>query len=105
MKIIVTNHARQRMKERLELDSDFEIEKSARKAFYKGFGYREVGRQLQKYMWKRYVQHNYKGDIKLYKNHLYVFKYNVLVTVIDIPSFIKSTEPKRNPCILEMKKC
>lgn len=100
-KIIITDHARQRIEERLGITSEKELEEVVQKAYYFGYTYKEVSRPLQKYMWKRYVQHRKKGYIKLYQDHLFVFKYNILVTVIGIPSYIRTLEKKGIPMVLE----
>lgn len=85
MEIVLTNHALRRLEERMGVSS-IQAPKVARDAFINGLAFYQVESSLQRYITKRYVRHQREGDIKLYRNFLFVFKELVLITVLNLPS-------------------
>jgi len=95
MDIILTNHAKERAKERLGLSKDA-IARLAGRAFRNGVNYRDTRGQLHGYILKRINRYKSEGtNIRLYGETVFVFVdvlqndtnevSPVLVTVFKIP--------------------
>lgn len=87
IKIRVSYHAKQRLKERFSEISSLEYESVARLARYKGkmpAQLRDEYPRLAEYLFKRFRKSNITS-IRYYREHVFVFKNDMLVTVVDIP--------------------
>lgn len=84
MKIKVSKHAEQRMRERCGLNKK-SIERIAQKAYNKGIKHESTKGRLNKWITCVYFKNTKANNIRLYGDMLYIFCDNVLVTVFQIP--------------------
>lgn len=84
MKIKVSHHAEQRMRERLGLNKK-SIERIAQKAFDKGIGHNKTKGNLNKWVTSVWAKNKDANNIRLYGDKCYIFCGDVLVTVLQIP--------------------
>lgn len=84
MKIEITRHAEQRMRERLGLNKK-SIERMAQRAYDNGICHSETRGNLNKWITKVYFSNKNANNIRLYRNMLYIFCNDVLVTVFHVP--------------------
>lgn len=87
MKIKVSKHAEQRMRERCGLNKK-SIERIAQKAYDKGIKHESTKGRLRKWITGVYFKNTKANNIRLYGDMLYVFCENVLVTVFQIPHYL-----------------
>lgn len=87
MKIKVSKHAEQRMRERCGLNKK-SIERIAQKAYNKGIKHESTKGRLNKWITGVYFKNTKANNIRLYGDMLYIFCDNVLVTVFQIPHSI-----------------
>lgn len=87
MKIKVSKHAEQRMRERCGLNKK-SIERIAQKAYNKGIKHESTKGRLHKWITGVYFKNTKANNIRLYGDMLYIFCDNVLVTVFQIPHSI-----------------
>lgn len=89
MEIILTKHAEERLKDRIGLNKK-SLKRNAQKAFDYGYKHSDVKGQLRKYVDKIYLENRdrntYFDNIRIYGDKVYLFKENVLVTVMQIPA-------------------
>lgn len=87
MKIKVSKHAEQRMRERCGLNKK-SIERIAQKAYNNGIKHESTKGRLNKWITGVYFKNTKANNIRLYGDMLYIFCDNVLVTVFQIPHSI-----------------
>ena len=87
--IYVTDHARERIKERVGLPKKA-AERNARKALDNGIGQSECTGRLKKYAEHLFLSHRRGGKMRFYGNHIYIFTtMDKLVTVLPLPNEYK----------------
>jgi len=91
----ITNHARDRLKERCGLPKKA-LERNAKNALYKGISHNECVGSLKKYLDYLYLSHKNGNNIKIYNNHVYIFFVDRLVTVLTLPNIYKGALNKLN---------
>ena len=83
--VIVTNHAKKRIKHRVCKN----YQKTAENAWENGVSISNVKGRLRRHLDKYYLNNEEKNGhitkFKLYNNHVFLFSKNVLVTVITLP--------------------
>lgn len=84
MKVEITRHAEQRIRERMGLNKK-SIERMAQKAYDNGIKHSETKGRLRKYITKVYFQNENANNIRLYGNMLYIFSNERLITVFYLP--------------------
>lgn len=84
MKIEITRHAEQRMRERLGLNKK-SIERMAQRAYESGMHHNETKGNLNKWITSIYFKNKNANNIRIYGNMLYIFCNDILVTVFQIP--------------------
>lgn len=84
MKIEITRHAEQRMRERLGINKK-SIERIAQRAFDEGIKHSETKGNLNKWVTSVYFKNESANNIRIYGNTLFIFDDNKLVTVYYIP--------------------
>ena len=84
MKIKVSKHAEQRMRERCGLNKK-SIERIAQKAYDKGISHKNTKGNLNKWITSVYLKNTKANNIRLYGEMIYIFCGNILVTVFQIP--------------------
>jgi hypothetical protein len=89
----VTNHARDRIKERSGLPKKA-IDRNAEKALEKGLRHAECSGRLKRYFDYLYLKHNKGSNIRIYNNHVYIFTNKYLITVLPLPGEHRHTAQK-----------
>ncbi len=80
----ITEHAKQRMKERCGFNKKT-AERMAKKAFYEGMPHAQTKGKLNKWITSLYFKNVKANNIRLYGNYAYIFAGETLVTVIPVP--------------------
>jgi len=86
MNIVVTDHAHQRIVERIGIPPD-EVIKLVRIAYYKGINSDRLTKTLKAYIEKRSIRYESTNEIKLYNDYLFVFCGQLLITVLSMPNY------------------
>lgn len=81
----VTNHAKQRAKERCGINKK-SVERIANKALENGIRHCECNGCLKKWVDKQYLSYMKANNIRLYGDKAYLFRENLLITIIQIPN-------------------
>lgn len=84
----ISNHARQRMKERCGFNRDAQ-ERMAQKAFRYGITHKQTKGRLHKWVTSLFFKNTNANNIRLYGDNAYIFCGETLVTVISIPGNLK----------------
>lgn len=92
-KAIVTNHAKQRTKDRLGLSKKI-ADKVATKALEKGITHGLAKGSLKNYLDKLYLAHRTANNLRVYNRKVYLFDDTVLITVINLPNNLIKTADK-----------
>lgn len=82
--MIVTKHAKQRMKQRNGLSSK-SADRIAAIAYEKGLKHGDLSENLKKWVDKQYFYNRKANQIRLYGDKAYIFQNEKLITVIQIP--------------------
>jgi len=83
--MIVTNHAKKRLKERNGFSKNT-AERMADKAFKEGIKHSETKGSLNRWVTNLYFMNESANNIRLYGDKAYIFCGETLVTVIQIPA-------------------
>lgn len=89
----VTKHSEKRSKERCGLNKN-STSRMAEKAFKNGVCHSETSGNLRRWMDKLYLSHKVANNTKLYGDKAYLFKGNMLITIIQIPNNLLDTALK-----------
>ena len=93
--MIVTKHAKQRMKERCGLKSK-STERMAAVAYEKGMKHGDLSGNLKKWVDSLYFKNRTANQIRLYGDKAYIFQNEKLITVLQIPqNLLKETNKLR----------
>lgn len=84
----ISNHARQRMKERCGFNRK-EQDRMAEKAFYQGITHKQTKGRLHKWVTSLFFKNCNANNIRLFGDFAFIFAGKTLVTVIPIPSNLK----------------
>lgn len=87
--VVVTDHADERIKERLGLPKSAR-QTAAQRAFDKGKTRDECVGKLKRYLDLKCITHRAGNNIRIYAEHIWVFQDNTLITVYDIQKRMKS---------------
>ena len=82
--VIVTRHAKQRLKERSGLNKK-SVQRIAEKAYINGICHNETKGQLNKWIAGVYFKNSDANNIRVYGDKLYLFHDEILITVLQIP--------------------
>ena len=88
--VIVTDHARDRTKERVGLPKRV-VEKNAEKAFDEGLKHSDLSGSIKRFVDGLYLQYGKANNIRIYCGNVYLFRNNVLVTVMPLPGKYRKT--------------
>ena len=89
MEVVVTQHADDRLKERLGLPKSAR-QSAAQRAFDKGKLHKEAKGKLKRYLDRCWLQHRTSNNVRLYAEHIWFFADERLVTVYEIPKNMRS---------------
>ena len=85
MEVIVTNHAKQRTKDRLGVSKKI-ADKITNKALENGITHAQAKGNLKAYLDKVYLTHKNANNLRVYNRKVYLFRGAVLITVINLPN-------------------
>ena len=88
MRVYITKHAEQRLKERVGL-SKKALQRAADTAFEKGIRHNETIGDLNKWVTSKFFQNTNANNIRLYNDKAWIFAGDRLITVIQIPASLK----------------
>lgn len=83
----ITKHAKKRIKERCGLNEK-SSDKLALKAYDSGLKHCELNGKLRKWVNGLYLKYQKGNQIRLYGDKAFIFHNSVLITVIQIPSYL-----------------
>ena len=83
--MIVTKHAKKRMKQRCGVNKK-SVDRIAEIAYEKGLKHSELTGNLRKWVDGLYLKHRQGNQIRLYGDKTYIFHDGRLITVIQIPN-------------------
>lgn len=86
--VIITNHAKQRVKERIGLKKK-QSNSIAEKALKYGICHKESKGRLKRYFNKLFASHRNVNNIRIYNEKVFIFNNNILITVMDLPNHLK----------------
>lgn len=89
----VTEHAYDRMSERIGLNSSAS-QRMAQKALEKGIKHNETSGKLNRYLSSLFYAYKTANNIRIYGEHVYLFSNEVLITVLYLDNEYKSTVKK-----------
>lgn len=84
MKVKVSHHAEQRMRERLGLNKK-SIERIAQRALDKGISHNQTKGNLKKWVTGTWAKNKNANNIKIYGDKCFIFHDELLITVIQLP--------------------
>ena len=85
----ITKHAEKRMKERCRFNKKSQ-ERMANKAFSEGITHAQTKGRLNKWITSLYFSNKNASNIRVYGDMAYIFCAETLVTVIPVPTNLKS---------------
>lgn len=88
IEIVITDHAFERGKERLGL-SRRAFERISLRAFVSGKKHAECKGHLKKYIDSVYFEYKTGNNIRIYGENIFIFSSNNLVTVYQLPNYLK----------------
>lgn len=91
--LYITNHSERRFKERTGLPKRL-VTKKAREALERGITHAEATGPLRKYYDKLYLDHQTANNIRVMHNMVYIFYFDVLITVFPLPQSLRKTAAK-----------
>lgn len=89
----VTAHAGKRIRERVG-GGKKASQNVADRALSKGLGHQELTGKLKRYIDSLWFRNRTANNIKVYSEKVYIFKGNVLITVISLPTGLKKIANK-----------
>ena len=93
--MIVTKHAKQRMKQRCGINEK-STDRMAKIAFEKGLKHSDLTGNLKKWVDGLYFYNKNANNIRLYGDKAYIFRNTKLITVIQIPhNLVKEADKLR----------
>lgn len=81
---VVTNHAVKRIRERVGVNKRA-TENLARKALKDGLSHKDLSGNLRRYVDSVFFRSRTANNLKVLHDKVYIFKNNVLITVISLP--------------------
>lgn len=86
-KIIISEHAKKRSKSRANFKGN-NLLHMAKKAYFKGLGFTNARGKILEFIKQKYHTEYRANNIKVYGRFVYIFRNNVLLTVIDLPQYL-----------------
>ena len=99
MKYYVTNHAKQRIHERMGVRKKT-TDRVAENALKKGLTVKETKGKLKKYLNKLFLTHSVGNNMRVYAEKVFIFQGDHLITVLSLPNEFKNLA---NICFSEKK--
>lgn len=89
MDVIVTDHADDKLKERLGLPKSARV-KAAQRAFDNGKRHSDAVGSLKRYLDGCWLRHKQANNVRLHAEHIWFFADERLVTVYEIPKRLRA---------------
>lgn len=83
--VVVTNHGRQRVKDRLGLSKKI-AEKNAEKALQFGVTHAETGGKLHRHLDGIFLLNYAPNNMRVYNHSIYLFHGRTLITILPLPN-------------------
>ena len=94
--MIVTTHAKKRIKERINIPKA-SVDRIANKAIDKGLKHSETSGQLCKFLDKLFLSHRTAKNIRVFNQKVFLFSQKmILITVVPLPNNLKKIADKDN---------
>lgn len=94
--MIVTNHAKKRIKERINIPKS-SVDRIAKKAIQNGLKHSETTGQLCKFLDKLFLSHRTARNMRVFNQKVFLFsKDMILITVVPLPNNLKKIVDKDN---------
>ena len=91
--LIITDHAADRFRERTGLPKRL-VTKTAQKALEQGITAADTVGQLRRYLDGLYLAHRSANNIRAYCGRVYIFHFDTLITVYDLPNNLRKQAEK-----------
>ena len=91
----ITDHGGQRIKDRVGLSKKI-ADKIAEKALCLGIKHEDTKGSLRRYLDAVYLKKEIPNNIRVYNRKVYLFRNNLLITVLDLPNQYHGTVDKIN---------
>lgn len=88
-----TRHGSKRIRERVGVNKKV-VDKLAQKALEEGISHKDTVGSLKKYISSLYLKYRVANNIKVYNRKLYLFKFDKLITVLNLPHIYHKIEDK-----------
>lgn len=82
---VVTDHGTQRIKDRLGLSKKI-ADKVSQKALENGVSHNETKGSFKRYIDSLWFKHQKANNIKIYHRKIYLFRDEILITVLNLPN-------------------
>lgn len=93
----ITRHAFERAEQRVSWDKET-TERMAAKALQFGVRHQDVSGSLNRYITKLYFGKSHPDNVRIYGEHVYLFKLDTLITVILLPrKYRNAVRRNQNP--------
>lgn len=89
--MVITNHAKLRMKKRCGLNKK-SMERMATKALESGVRHKDTIGALNRWISGLYLQELNANNVRLYGEYAFLFHFDTLITVIEIPNRFKGNK-------------
>lgn len=86
--IVITEHADERLKERLGLPKSAR-QAATQRAFERGRLHKDATGRLKRYLDKCWLQHRNANNVRLHAEHIWFFAGTTLITVYEIPKNLR----------------
>lgn len=91
---LITEHAERRVRERVGVPKRG-VRKNAALALERGVGYDDAAGALRRYIAHLYELHEHAANnIRIYNSVVYIFAYDVLITVLQLPPHLRKIAVK-----------
>jgi hypothetical protein len=87
--VIITDHAHDRMKERLGLPKRAH-QAAAERAYVYGRHHSDAKGRLKRFLDGRWLDHRTANNVRIYGEHIYFFRDSTLITVYEVPKSLRA---------------
>jgi hypothetical protein len=88
MSVIITSHAKKRIKKRLGIPKHI-IQEISTDSYRYGIPHSQTTGSLNKYLTKLYMKYETSNNSRIYKEKVFIFNNNILITILDLPARFK----------------
>lgn len=93
MNLIITDHAQKRIRKRMGANKKT-VSKLSDLAFKNGITHSETTGSLRRYCDRLYLSHRIPNNMRVYNQRVFLFKDNILITVVNLPQKYNRAEQK-----------